>query len=684
MPSANGEVKITPLGAGREVGRSCVLICIGDVMIMADCGMHMGYTNHKQFPDFSMVAQGDLTGKIDVVLLTHFHLDHSGALPFFTERVGYSGPLIMSGPTKGMVPLLLQDFWKISSLNGSKVWEEEDVARCMEKATVINLHETIALPKNIKITAFYAGHVLGATMFLIDVNGTTVLYTGDYNTTSDRHLKGAYIPQGIHPDVVISESTYGSTIRDAKRHRERDYLTLIHETVSRGGKVLIPVFAMGRAQELLILVEAFWKRMKLKVPVYFSRGMVARANDYYRLYTNWASEAVVGSSENAFAFSNVDVFHNDLFTSDQPMVLFSTPGMLHAGNSLRAFTHWCSDPKNTVILPGYCVEGTIGHQVLVNETPKVTVNDVEYHVRCKVASLPFSAHSDARGILKLIQNANPAHVVLVHGDYEKAMLPLQRKIQTETTSECHCPANGSTLTLNINRDVPVLVQVPMGDVPIVHGSARTALGELAGFAEECAERLAKRGKTLHSDERWWEKWGVKIGGRELRGPCDDDCGCSIEEWEGVVKKMVLGKCKGKFPSLGGDGLLGPPQDPIEYPDLTAIASSPTGSTFHLTVTNETPHTPLDITFTAPLPLTPLPTPPPSPSTLLESVTHTLSRCIPQATFALTPEGVIETKGSSVQLVAHGDSRLDLTWRYEDSSLAVRVYEVVADSTGVAF
>ena len=114
----------------------------------------------------------------------------------------------------------------------------------------------------IKVTAYYAGHVLGACMFYVECNGESLVYTGDYNMTADRHLGAAWIDK-LRPDVVLTETTYATTIRDSKRSREREFLRQVHQTLDKGGKVLIPVFALGRAQELCILLETYWNRTGL-------------------------------------------------------------------------------------------------------------------------------------------------------------------------------------------------------------------------------------------------------------------------------------------------------------------------------------------------------------------------------------------------------------------------------------
>ncbi|XP_062449497.1 integrator complex subunit 11 isoform X2 [Rhea pennata] len=254
------EIKVTPLGAGQDVGRSCILVSIAGKNVMLDCGMHMGYNDDRRFPDFSYITQnGRLTDFLDCVIISHFHLDHCGALPYFSEMVGYDGPIYMTHPTKAICPILLEDYRKITvdKKGETNFFTSQMIKDCMKKVVAVHLHQTVQVDEELEIKAYYAGHVLGAAMFQIKVGCESVVYTGDYNMTPDRHLGAAWIDK-CRPNLLISESTYATTIRDSKRCRERDFLKKVHETVERGGKVLIPVFALGRAQELCILLETFW------------------------------------------------------------------------------------------------------------------------------------------------------------------------------------------------------------------------------------------------------------------------------------------------------------------------------------------------------------------------------------------------------------------------------------------
>ncbi|XP_068589501.1 integrator complex subunit 11 [Cebidichthys violaceus] len=452
------EIKVTPLGAGQDVGRSCILVSIGGKNIMLDCGMHMGYNDDRRFPDFSYITQnGRLTEFLDCVIISHFHLDHCGALPFMSEMVGYDGPIYMTHPTKAICPILLEDFRKITvdKKGETNFFTSQMIKDCMKKVVPLNLHQTVQVDDELEIKAYYAGHVLGAAMVHIKVGSESVVYTGDYNMTPDRHLGAAWIDK-CRPDMLISESTYATTIRDSKRCRERDFLKKVHESIERGGKVLIPVFALGRAQELCILLETFWERMNLKAPIYFSTGLTEKANHYYKLFITWTNQKIRKTfvQRNMFEFKHIKPFDRSYADNPGPMVVFATPGMLHAGQSLQIFKKWAGNEKNMVIMPGYCVQGTIGHKILNGQRKLEMEGRSTLDVKLQVEYMSFSAHADAKGIMQLIRMAEPRNMLLVHGEAVK-MEFLKGKIEQEFSIDCHMPANGETVTVTTNPSVPV-------------------------------------------------------------------------------------------------------------------------------------------------------------------------------------------------------------------------------------
>lgn len=458
------EIKVTPLGAGQDVGRSCILLTMGGKNIMLDCGMHMGYNDDRRFPDFSFITpEGPVTSLIDCVIISHFHLDHCGALPYLTEMVGYTGPIYMTHPTKAIAPILLEDMRKISVEKKGEVnfFTSQMIKDCMKKVVTVTLHQSIMVDNQIEIKAYYAGHVLGAAMFWIRVGSLSVVYTGDYNMTPDRHLGAAWIDK-CRPDLLISESTYATTIRDSKRCRERDFLKKVHECIEKGGKVLIPVFALGRAQELCILLETYWERMNLKVPIYFAVGLTEKANNYYKMFITWTNQKIKKTfvQRNMFDFKHIKPFDRSFIDQPGPMVVFATPGMLHAGLSLQIFKKWAPNENNMVIMPGFCVVGTVGHKIL-NGAKKVEFENRQIiEVKMSVQYMSFSAHADAKGIMQLIQYCEPRNVMLVHGEAIK-MEFLKEKIKQEFNLNCYMPANGETCSIEIPHKIPIDISLSL-------------------------------------------------------------------------------------------------------------------------------------------------------------------------------------------------------------------------------
>ncbi|GAU20382.1 hypothetical protein TSUD_12010 [Trifolium subterraneum] len=439
------------LGAGQEVGKSCVIVNINGKRIMFDCGMHMGYTDHRRFPDFSLISpSANFNDALSCIIITHFHLDHVGALVYFTEVCGYRGPVYMTYPTKALSPLMLEDYRKVmvDRRGEEELFTSEHIAECMKKVIAVDLKQTVQVDEDLQIRAYYAGHVIGAAMFYVKVGDAEMVYTGDYNMTPDRHLGAAQIDR-LRLDLLITESTYATTIRDSKYAREREFLKAVHKCVSGGGKVLIPTFALGRAQELCILLDDYWERMNLKVPIYFSAGLTIQANMYYKMLIGWTSQKIKDtySTHNAFDFKNVHKFDRSMIDAPGPCVLFATPGMISGGFSLEVFKHWAPSENNLVTLPGYCVAGTVGHKLTSGKPTKIDTDpDTQIDVRCQIHQLAFSPHTDSKGIMDLVKFLSPKHVMLVHGEKPK-MASLKERIHSELGIPCYTPANNETVSI---------------------------------------------------------------------------------------------------------------------------------------------------------------------------------------------------------------------------------------------
>ncbi|KAG5455757.1 MAG: beta-lactamase-like protein, partial [Olpidium bornovanus] len=238
--------------------------------------------------------------------------------------------------------------------------------------------------------------------------------------------------------------------------READFLRSVHECVKGGGRVLIPCFALGRAQELCMLLEAYWERTQLSCPIYFSSSMTGKSTEYYKRFISWLNPALRDNfregKRNPFDYKHITKFDKSYHEKPGPMVLFSTPGMLHSGNSLEVFKMWAPDPKNMLIIPGYCVPGTIGGQLMSGKR-EVTIDKRKLEVNLQVRTLSFSAHADAKGIKQLIANCRPRNVMLVHGE-KPGMVELAGEL-TANGIPTYFPRNGDTVYITTPADVPV-------------------------------------------------------------------------------------------------------------------------------------------------------------------------------------------------------------------------------------
>jgi integrator complex subunit 11 len=363
----------------------------------------------------------------------------------------------MTHPTKAICQILLEDNRKIARMNRDEfTFTSLDIKNCMKKVVALNMNETYEHSPNFILKPYPAGHVLGAAMFYLKVNGESLIYTGDYNMTPDRHLGSAWI-DCLRPDVLITESTYGDTIRDCRKAKERDFLSSVYEVVKNGGKVLIPTFALGRAQEMCLLIDSYWERMNLKVPVYVSTGMAVKANEIYRLFINYTNETIRKKilEQNLFDYKHIKPLDRTAVDKEGPMVILASPGMLHSGLSLSLFLKICDKEENMIVIPGYCVRGTIGDKILKGNKI-IEVSKKSYNVNLKIKNLAFSAHADAKGILELIKQCQPRNVMLVHGD-KRSMSKLKNRIESELEIKTFNPENGTLIEIPKSNEVEMKI-----------------------------------------------------------------------------------------------------------------------------------------------------------------------------------------------------------------------------------
>jgi cleavage and polyadenylation specificity factor subunit 3 len=421
---AEDVMTITPLGSGQEVGRSCHVLEFRDMKIMLDCGIHPGYEGMNGLPFLDRIEPE----QVDILLITHFHLDHAASLPYWTERTGFKGRIFMTHPTKAVLRLLLGDYLRLLQMKNAKpedvLYTESELQSCIEKIELIDFHQTVTV-KGLTFYALNAGHVLGACMYWMEIGGRSLLYTGDYSMEDDRHLMAAEIPPK-KPDVLMVEATYGVQVHASKTEREARFTGTIERVVSRGGRCLIPVFALGRAQELLLILDEHWQANPnlQKVPIYYASKMASRALRVYQTYSNMMNARIRAQMDvaNPFHFNHIqnlksiDV-HN--FDDSGPSVVFASPGMLQSGVSRQLFDRWATDPKNGVLIAGYAVEHTLAKEIMNQPKEVVTLEGRKQPLNCLVDYVSFSAHVDFVQNRSFITQVDPKHIILVHGQKDE-------------------------------------------------------------------------------------------------------------------------------------------------------------------------------------------------------------------------------------------------------------------------
>ncbi|NP_001088278.1 cleavage and polyadenylation specific factor 3 L homeolog [Xenopus laevis] len=451
------QLLIRPLGAGQEVGRSCIILEFKGRKIMLDCGIHPGLEGMDALPYIDLIDPAE----IDLLLISHFHLDHCGALPWFLQKTSFKGRTFMTHATKAIYRWLLSDYVKVSNISADDMlYTETDLEESMDKIETINFHEVKEVA-GIKFWCYHAGHVLGAAMFMIEIAGVKLLYTGDFSRQEDRHLMAAEIPN-IKPDILIIESTYGTHIHEKREEREARFCNTVHDIVNRGGRSLIPVFALGRAQELLLILDEYWQNHPElhDIPIYYASSLAKKCMAVYQTYVNAMNDKIRKqiNINNPFVFKHISNLKSmDHFDDIGPSVVMASPGMMQSGLSRELFESWCTDKRNGVIIAGYCVEGTLAKHIMSEPEEIVTMSGQKLPLKMSVDYISFSAHTDYQQTSEFVRALKPPHVILVHGEQNemarlKAALIREYEDNEEVDIEVHNPRNTEAVTLNFRGE----------------------------------------------------------------------------------------------------------------------------------------------------------------------------------------------------------------------------------------
>ena len=434
--AAEEHVTIKTLGAFQQVGRSCVLVETAESKVLLDCGIHPGSRN--PWDAYPRLDWADISpNEIDAIVVSHAHLDHQGFVPAMC-KYGYDGPVYCTEPTLPLMSMLQNDFVKIAQIEGGRlIYDQKDIRDEIQHTITLPYGMVTDISPDIKLVFNNAGHILGsATVHLhIGEGAHNIVYTGDYKYGRTALFDSA---TWNYPRVetLITESTYGAKedIMPVREEVEMKFVNAINETLMQGGKVLIPIPAVGRAQEILIVLDQYMRNKILVEAPVFMEGMISEATAIHVSYADYLSREL----RTKILEEGVNPFKSEYFTEvehptdreeayrEGPAIIMATSGMLEGGPVLDYFEHLAPGEKNKILFVSYQVQGSMGRRVLdggsqaslMGQDGKIKIVDV----RAKVEKADgFSGHSDYNQIIRFVGKVRPKlQLVLVnHGEKRK-------------------------------------------------------------------------------------------------------------------------------------------------------------------------------------------------------------------------------------------------------------------------
>jgi KH/beta-lactamase-domain protein len=451
-------VRLTYLGSGRQVGRSCLLLHTPKSKILLDCGINPAFSEgQERFPYLDVCEIGDIN-TIDAIVLSHAHVDHCGLIPYL-YKMGYRGPIYMTAPTRDIAALLTLDFVGVAYKQAaSPLYRAEDITEMVRHSICLEYGEVTDITPDIRITLYNAGHVLGSAQVHVNIgNGLhNFVYGADTKYAKTRLLDPAvnYFPR---VETLTMESTYGSRedILPPRQEMEDLFLDLVKKTVERGGKVLLPELGLGHSQETVLRVEEAIREGRLpKVPLYID-GMVWDITAIHTAYPDFLSSAVRNQ-----IFQDNNPFTSDILkrvggvqerkevVEGGPCIVIATSGMLVGGASVEYFKQFAENEKNLIVFGCYQAIGSLGRQVQEG-APEVFVDGEKVKVNMQVETIKgFSAHSGRNELLQYISRMvpKPKRIIINHGEVSKS-LDLASTLYKQFRVETVVPRNLETIRL---------------------------------------------------------------------------------------------------------------------------------------------------------------------------------------------------------------------------------------------
>jgi hypothetical protein len=432
------EVSLMTLGGFGQVGRSCMLLTTPDSKILIDCGINPGARSPMEsFPrlDWPNITLDDL----DAVVISHAHLDHTGFLPVLC-KYGYKGPIYCTEPTLPMMNLIQLDAVKVAAAQGrTPIYSDRDVKQIMKQAITIPYGTVTDISPDIKLVLANAGHILGSALchFHIGNGDHNFVYSGDLKFAKSILFESASwnFPR---VETLLIESTYGAKedIQPSRPEVESAFINAINTVLKDGGKVLIPIPAVGRAQEIMMVIDQYMKSGEMVEAPVFYEGMIAEASAIHEAYPEYLArelrQKILETDDNPFDseyFTNVE--HPDAreepLREGSPAIIIATSGMLEGGPVLEYFKNIAPDKKNKILFVSYQVNGTLGRRVLdgarqvslIGREGKVEV----VTINCGIERLDgFSGHSDYNQLISFVHKLRPKlrRVLVNHGERRKS------------------------------------------------------------------------------------------------------------------------------------------------------------------------------------------------------------------------------------------------------------------------